>query len=54
MSTHNRDLDSGQQRLESIEARLDQHLKTVKLALTVLSVLGVATLMLLLYHTIPL
>jgi hypothetical protein len=54
MSTHNRDLDSKQQRLESIEARLDQHLKTVKLALTVLSVLGVATLMLLLYHTIPL
>jgi hypothetical protein len=54
MSTHNRDLDDKQQRLESIEARLVQHQKTVKLALTALSVLGTATLMLLLYHTIPL
>jgi hypothetical protein len=54
MSTHNRDRPARLEKLESIEARLNRHIRAVKIALAGLSILGTAVLALLLYHIISL
>jgi hypothetical protein len=51
MSTDEQDLSAKLQRLESIEAHLEQHLRMFKLALTGLSIFGAVTLVLLLHLT---
>ena len=52
MSVHNRDLPAELERLESIEARLNQNTRGVKFALIGVSLLSTALLMLVLFHII--
>jgi hypothetical protein len=50
MSAHNRDLPTEADRLERIEDRLNQNLRTVKLMLIGVSIFGSALLMLVLFY----
>jgi len=54
MSMYDRELKHKLQKLENIEARLDQHQRTVRLTLMGVSVLGALVLALLFHHIVQL